>query len=101
MEIHFSRTKGILQPEKAASYPVWTIIGLPKRFPQLGLADSESLDQLKEDFLDFTLSPSDLIIPTPGEYVAADDDTQKPQTGLLWPEVETFLTLDGSPNFST
>ena len=72
---------GVLQPDKTASYPVSTIIGLAKRFPQLGLADSVSLDKLREEFLDFTLSPSDL--PTPSEYLAADG-TLKPRTGLFW-----------------
>ena len=91
----------VLQPEKAASYPVSTIIGLAKRFPQLGLADSVSLDQLREEFLDFTLSPTDL--PTTGEYLAADG-TMKPKTGFFWSEVGKLITLDGSlgfPSFST
>ena len=62
------------------SYTVCTIIGLVKRFPQLVMADSISLDQLREDFLDFTLSVSD--IPTPGEYLAADG-TMKCRTGFF------------------
>ena len=44
---------GVLQPEKTASYSVDTVLGLAKCFPQLGLADPESLDQLKEEFTDF------------------------------------------------
>ena len=40
-----------------------------------------SLDHLREEFLDFTLSPSDL--PTPGEYLAAD--------GAMKPEACLFL----------
>ena len=59
---------GILLPDKAASYSVDTILGLAKRFPQIGLSDPESLDRLKEQFLDFCLSPMD--IPSPAEYSA-------------------------------
>ena len=51
---------GILQPEKTSSYSVATVLTLANRFPQLGLADAESLDQLREKFLDFQLSPADL-----------------------------------------
>ena len=80
---------GILQPQKAASYPVSTVVRLAKRFPQLGLADSASLS---EEF-DFTLSPSDL--PTPGEYHAADE----PKTGFYWSEVGKIKTLDGKSRF--
>uniref|UniRef100_A0A1X7SHY9 HAT C-terminal dimerisation domain-containing protein n=1 Tax=Amphimedon queenslandica TaxID=400682 RepID=A0A1X7SHY9_AMPQE len=87
---------GILQPQKAASYPVSTVVRLAKRFPQLGLADSASLDELSEEFNDFTLSPSDL--PTPGEYRAADDE-MKPKTGFYWSEVGKIKTLDGKPRF--
>ena len=36
---------GVLQPDKTASFSVDTIIGLAKRFPQLGLADSASSPQ--------------------------------------------------------
>ena len=58
---------GILVPEKASSYPANTIIRLAKRFPQLELSDSNSLDQLREEFLDYTLSPMDL--PTQEQYI--------------------------------
>ena len=68
----------VLQPDKAASFSVDTIIGLAKRFPQLDLADSASLDQLREEFIDFTLSPD---LPAPGECHAADG-TIKPRTGI-------------------
>ncbi|KAL5502306.1 hypothetical protein EMCRGX_G009055 [Ephydatia muelleri] len=81
-------SKGVLQPDKAASFSVDTVIGLAKRFPQPDLADSASLDQLREEFIDFTLSPSDL--PTPGEYHAADG-TIKPRTGIFWSEVDIAL----------
>ena len=76
-----------------ASFSVDTIA---KRFPQLDLADSASLDQLREEFIDFTLSPCDL--PTPGEYHAADG-TIKPRTGIFWSEVGKLKTLDGKARF--
>ena len=59
---------GILNPDKAISFPSATVVELAERFPQLCLADSESLRCLKEEFMDFTLSPADL--PTPHTYNA-------------------------------
>ena len=81
---------GILQPDKTASYPVSTIISLAKRFPQLGLDNAASLDELREEFLDFSLSPSDL----------AADGTMKPKAGSFWVKVGKLRTLDGKPRFS-
>ncbi len=75
---------GIFVPDKASSYSVDTIIRLAKRFPQIELSDCESLDQLREEFLDYTLSPADL--PTPQEYTAADK-TKKIRIGKYWWEV--------------
>ena len=51
---------GILQPEKTSFYAVNTVSGLTKKFPQLRLSDSESIDCLKEEFTDFLLSPGDV-----------------------------------------
>lgn len=62
----------ILLPKKLN---VEKAIGLAKRFPQLELSDSTMLDKLREECLDYILSPTDL--PTPVEYTAADK-TQKP-----------------------
>ncbi len=45
---------------KTASYTVNTVHRLAKRFPQIELASSCSLDSLAEEFIDFVLSPSDL-----------------------------------------
>ena len=87
---------GILQPNKASSYPVNTVLNLAIRFPQLNLADPESLDKLREEFLDFTLSPSDL--PPPAEYSAADR-TKKPRAGRFWWEVGKLNTFDGKLRF--
>ena len=36
-----------------------TIVTLAKRFPQMGLSISRSLDKLREEFMDLSLSPSD------------------------------------------
>ena len=51
---------GILQLEKTPSYSASTVVRLAKSFQQLGTADLESLDCLREEFLDFTISPADL-----------------------------------------
>ena len=88
---------GVLQPEKTASYSVDTVLGLAKRFPQLGLVDPESLDQLKEEFTDFKLSPEDL--PPTSLYKAADL-TMKPRVGRFWSEVSNIKTFDGRNRFS-
>lgn len=64
------KTLAIMNPDKAATFPANTVVSLAKRFPQLGLSDSESLRCLQQEFLDFTLSPSDL--PTPHTYNACD-----------------------------
>ena len=60
----------VLQPDKTSTFSGAILVNLAKRFPQLGLADANSLDCLKEEFLDFCLSPSDL--PTIQKYKAAD-----------------------------
>ena len=57
----------ILNPDKASSFSSTTVKELAKRFPQLGLTDTESLRCLEEESMDFTLSPADL--PTiPSHY---------------------------------
>ena len=89
---------GVLQQEKTASYDVHTILSLAKRFPQIGLADAESLDQLREEFLDFKLSPTDL--PSLVEYTTADL-TKKPRAGKFCSEVDGISTLDGKRRFTT
>lgn len=88
---------GALQPEKTPTYSVDTILNLAKRFPQLGLADSESLDHLQEEFMDFTLSPHDL--PSPSMYTAADK-TKKPRAGKFWLDVSNTKT-HGESRFGT
>ena len=83
---------GILQPENTASYPVDTIVKLAKRFPQIGLSESETLEHVREEFMDFCLSAMD--IPSPAEYAAADG-TLKPREASFWFEVGKLRTFDG------
>ena len=63
---------------------------LANRFPQLGLADAESLDKLREEFIDFQLSSAD--VPSMSMYKAADC-TRKPRVGVFWSSVELIKTL--------
>ena len=79
----------VLHPDKAASFPVSKIVGLAKRFPQIGLIDSVALN---EDFLDFTIS-----LPSVVKYKSASGDA--PRSGLFWSEVGKMTTLDGQPRF--
>ena len=60
----------VLQLKKLNSSSIDTIIGLAKRFPQLKLSNASSLDKLREECLDYILSPMDL--PVPAEYTGAD-----------------------------
>ena len=87
---------GILQPSKASSFPSSTVVNLAKRFPQLGLSDSESFQCLKEEFMDYTLSPDDL--PTPLTYNAVGH-TKKECAGPYWWEVGKMKTLSGETRF--
>ena len=71
------RDLGIINPDKVATY---SFESLAKRFPQLDLAGSESSDGLKDEFMDFTLSPLDhLVVET---YKSATGD-QKPKADVL------------------
>ena len=87
---------GILQPSKASSFPSSIVVNLAKRFPQLGLSDSESLQCLKEEFMDYTLSPDDL--PTPLTYNTVGH-TKKECAGPYWWEVGKMTTLSGETRF--
>ena len=75
-----------------------TVLTLANRFPQLGLADAESLHQLREEFLDFQLSPADL--PSLSMYKATDH-TEKPRVGVFWSSVELIKTLDRNTRYKT
>ena len=89
---------GILQPGKTCSYSVATLLNLAKRFPQIGLSDTEVLDKLVEEFNDFILSPDD--IPAPDTYHVSDT-IEKPCAGSFWWKVSKMKTLEGEPRFGT
>ena len=84
---------GILLPSKVSD----TVIRLAKRFPQLGLSDSESISRLQEEFMDFILSPADL--PSSHTYNACDH-TKKESAGSFWFEIGKMKTFDGQQRFS-
>lgn len=86
----------ILQPEKTSDHDVSIVIKLAKRFPQLQLNTPAILDKLREEFLDFQLSPDDL--PTIKTYDAANK-SKKPRAGVFWSEVGKIWTLDGKQWF--
>ena len=56
-----------------------------------------SLQNLKEQFQDFKLSPSDL--PMLVRYKAADG-VMRPKAGLFWLEVGKMTTFEGQPRFN-
>ncbi len=87
---------GIINPELVSSYSVSTVIKLGKRFPQVGLSDTHSLDKLREEFMEFSLSPADH--PPMEKYISADK-TLKPRAGAFWWEVSKLKTLDGEERF--
>jgi hypothetical protein len=89
---------GILQPDKAGSYSAGTLQRLAKRFPQIGLSDSASLDKLEEEFNDFILSPNDL--PLIDTYHVSKT-VEKPCAGPFWCKLGKIKTLDGELRFST
>ena len=87
----------ILNPSKTSSFPSSTVVALAKRFLQLGLSDSESIRCLEEEFMDFSLSPGDLLKP---DTCNAVDHTKKECAGPFWWNVKKMLTLNGEPRFS-
>ena len=90
------RDLDILLPKKLNTSTLDTVIGLAKRFPQLQLSDMSCLDKLREECLDYILSPADL--PTLAEYTGADK-VKRHCVGKYWLEVGQILTLDGEPRF--
>ena len=87
----------ILDPNKVCSFSSATVVGLAKRFPQLGLDDPESLRCLEEEFTDFTLSPMDLL--TPQQYNAVGH-IKRVSAGPFWWKVGKIKTLSGELRFS-
>ncbi len=72
-----------------------TALSLTKHFPQLHVFDSESLDKLRDECMDYVLSPSDL--PKPMEYTAAEE-AEKPRVSKM--PVEPFKGEPRFPSFN-
>ena len=87
---------GIVQPNKTDSYTVKTVHRLAKKFPQIELASSDSLEHLAEEFTDFLLSPMDL---PPLRYYKDCNGEEKPRPGPFWWEVGKMKTLLGEYRF--
>ncbi len=75
---------GIINPDMVCTSNFTTIQTLAKRFPQLELAESASIDALRGEFMDFKLSPTEH--PTVEMYKSATGD-DKPRPGRFWYEV--------------
>ncbi len=85
---------GIINPDMVCTYNFTTIQTLAKRFPQLELAGSASIDALRSEFMDFKLSPTEH--PTVEMYKSATGD-DKPRQGRFWYEVGQMKLFDGEP----
>ncbi len=81
---------GILNPNNTCTYSFDTIESLAKHFPQLGLNKSTSINALKDEFMDFKLSPAEH--PAIDSYKSAMKD-YKPKTGQFWNEVGKIKTI--------
>ena len=98
---------GILQPNKVSTYEVNTVLRLAKKFPQLELAAPECLDNLKEEFSDFILSPSEIqpLVTTYSAYepsfneYRAGEKVEKPCPGAFWHKIAQMRSLDGKQRF--
>ena len=88
---------GIINPEQISPYTFNTVEKLAKRFPQLDLHTSNSLDRLREEFTDFKLSPGDHPYLEKPDYKSAVG--WKPRAGAFWIEVGKSKTLDGRLRF--
>ena len=86
---------GIINPDQVCSYDFTTVERLAKRFPQVNLNVSQSIDSLIIEFMDLNLSPAEL--PTPDTYKSATGD--KPKPGRCWKEVSRMRTFDGEIRF--
>ena len=87
---------GVINPDQTCTYDFSVVEGLAKRFPQLGVADSESIDAMRDEFMDFKLSPAEH--PQVSRYKSSTND-DKPQAGLFWNEVSKMKTFDGEMRF--
>ena len=50
---------GVINPDQTCTYDFSVVEGLAKRFPQLGIADREPIDGLRDELMDFKLSPAE------------------------------------------
>ena len=87
---------GIINPNDACTYTFSIVESLAKCFPQLGLDDSASINALRDEFMDFKLSPAEH--PAVDTYISATDD-DKPRPGQFWNEVGRVKTFDGELRF--
>ena len=93
---------GIINPLQVRSYSINTVISLAKRFKQLQLDNSDSLDSLRDEFMDFILSPIDSDLPDLSldkYYYTSATNEKKPRAGMFWNDVSKIKTLDGSVRF--
>jgi hypothetical protein len=87
----------LIQHSQTSTFSVKSLIELAKRFPQLDLKNSASLERLREEFLDFKLTPTSEL-PEVKEYKGADGK-MKAKAGLFWLEVRKMCTMEGEPRF--
>ena len=85
---------GVLQPNKVTTYAEDVLLKLP----QLDLDEEDTIRLLKEEYLDFTLSPED--VPQAQNYSSVEN-LQRPKVGKFWKDVSSMMTFDRSPRFPT
>ena len=78
---------GIINPHQVTAYSFSTIKSLARHFKQF--------DKLREEFMDFTLSPE--YLPDTSLYKSVSGE--KPRAGEFWMEVGKMKTLDGELRF--
>ena len=60
------------------------------------IAGSESINSLRDEFMDFTLSPIEHSV---GETYKSATGDQKLKAGMFWLKVGRIMTLDGQQRF--
>ena len=83
----------VINPDRFCVCSFSTLDSLAKRFPQLGLDDSSSLNLLREEYMNFSLSDH----PSVSTYTSATGE--KPRSGAFRCEVGNIKTIDGKPRF--
>ena len=87
----------LIQPQHTSSFSINTVLSLAECFPQLGINDSASLDRLREEFLDFKLTPAAELHEI--KECKAADSKKRPKAVLFWLEVGKMKTMEGQPRF--